>query len=273
MGETSLIEWNDNNKYQLINCKVNFITENHAQIQLYNLSPYLGMIYDTIENIDAKIAYQYHNSGNVKPWSFSLLKMHNYKKANERGFYYIKKGTRGFWVFNTIDLKIFEVLLETFKQELLLHFNQLKMKLISIDYGNKEIFQKNSFKTITTQLHSPTYFYRVKEKEYLPFTERTFLDFQLNKFKLLGLIKHFNIDLLLPFIRIIKKYTKKKYLSISIGEQTVRMYGNLGFITFKINGDDFTKELLWKLIHISQFTGIGTRSSMGFGHNSIIAIK
>lgn len=274
-SEIEPIKWSLNTNYQLIHSKINIVAENDAQIPLYNLSAYQGMIFNTIEDFDAQVSYRYHLNHNIKPWSFSLLKMKKYEKTDTRGVYSIKKGTHGYWILNTIDSKAFEAFLKTHKRDTHLNLNSLKLKIKSIEYENKtyQSFPEKEFKTITIQLHTPTYFYRANTKEILPFTEETFLESQLRKLQSLNLITSFDVIRLRPFIRIIRDDTSNKYLSMTIGDQIFRGYGSIGYITFKLSGEINVKELLWELFHISQFTGIGTRSSMGFGHNSIISIK
>jgi CRISPR/Cas system endoribonuclease Cas6 (RAMP superfamily) len=48
------------------------------------------------------------------------------------------------------------------------------------------------------------------------------------------------------------------------------MFGKYGDFTVKVNGILEQKQNIWELFHLSQFVGIGTRGSMGFGHNTLL---
>ncbi len=233
------------------------------------------MIYNVLERVTPQLADYFHNNNEVKPWSYSLLNLNKYEKVKRKGFYKVNKDTQGYWILNTTKQELFEVFLEFEKLGFMFDFYGLELKITSIEYHNKTYREiPKNFNTITLHLHSSTYFYRAKIKKRLDFTEKSFLEFQLRKFCSMKIISNFSIEKILPFIKIVKSELTEKGLSFTINNKSKidNIIGSNGYITFQISGDLEMKRNLFEIIRISEFTGIGTRTSLGFGHNSIVSI-
>lgn len=128
---------------------------------------------------------------------------------------------------------------------------------------------------VKVRFDTPTYFYRASMNLFESFNAETFLNFQCEKFKRLG-IMNLEPEQFYPYLESIYEDTHESwgYLTDSVKrDRVISLKGISGDIIFEIKGNRLIKELIWKILYISEYTGIGTRSSMGFGHNSIISVK
>nr|MDO8111925.1 CRISPR system precrRNA processing endoribonuclease RAMP protein Cas6 [Candidatus Sigynarchaeota archaeon] len=261
----------------LVHCKIDVIALNDATVELYTMTGCLGMMYALVEVSNPRLSKALHATSVVKPWSFSLLKMDTYQKTGEKGKYVVKKGTRGYWIVNTIDPGVRDATISLMNSGAKLHFNRLELGIEKIEHHDLSYagYPETGIDTITVQLHSPTFFYEAATKRMVPFTSRAYIDFQLRKLKDAGIVAGYSIDDIDPFIRVLRDDTTEKWLQVSSPGKPgiVSRKGKVGFVTFKLSGDDDARQIAWEIIHASQFTGIGSRTSMGFGHNSIKSFK
>jgi CRISPR-associated endoribonuclease Cas6 len=148
------------------------------------------------------------------------------------------------------------------------------IKNIEVEHGNLNKVPEN-INIIRIRLDSPTFFYNASKNELEEFNAENFLNYQCEKFKQLG-IMNLKPRQLYPYIWIINKKTSESWghLTHSSGENGVISYrGEVGNIVFKIVGSPPIRNLLGKILYLSEFTGIGTRTSMGFGHNTLLSIE
>ncbi len=260
-----------------LKCRIRFKTLNSAQVPLKNHSMLRGAIYNIIHQIDPVFAYAINKSTVVRPWSFSLLNFHNkVQKTEKQGFYSIEKGFKGFFTLKTIDSRIVNFLKEYIARGLVLHVGQLKIQLqdVDIEQGNFNNIPEN-IDTMTIRLETPTFFYNNKTKKQEKLSSEILLNYQCEKFKQLGII-NMEPEQLYPYLWILEEYTREQlgYLTSKIDKtKSIAFRGIVGNITFKIYGSSFERSLIWKLLYLSEFTGIGTRTSSGFGHNTLVSVK
>jgi CRISPR-associated endoribonuclease Cas6 len=274
--DRKLIEWSEK-PYKCIRCKFELEAINDTNIHLYNLSIPHAMLYYIIEEIDYKLSYTLHQNKNIKPWSFSyLLPQDKYKKVSSDGYYFIPKGTTCLWFLNTLSPKVANAFISAQKRSLPLCFGNLQLKMNKMKIEDNSYYtppEDQSFKFIDVKLHTPTYFYLKKENKLLEFEMEHLISFQLNKLKYLRIVNTFDEKELKPRIRIFRDYTQTKSCVISsYGKQsgTKNMFGQYGKFTAKINGSEEDKRNIWEVFHLSQFLGIGSKGSMGFGHNTLL---
>jgi CRISPR-associated endoribonuclease Cas6 len=271
------IEWSEK-PYKCIRCIFELEAQNDANIQLYNLSIPHGMLYYIIEEVDYKLAYTLHQDNNVKPWSFSrLLPQEEYKKVSNDGRYFISKGTSCLWFLNTMSPKVANAFISAQKRSLPLQFGDLRTEIKQLeleDHTYEAPPEEEPFKFIDVKLHTPTYFYSAEENKILDFSIDKLMSFQLNKLKRLGIVSDFNENELKPMVRMYRDYTDTKSCVItSFGKEDNKskdMFGRYGKFTVKVNGPDDKRRDIWEVFHLSQFLGIGSRGSMGFGHNTLL---
>lgn len=260
-----------------VNCKLILITQNDADIPLTNHSKVQGTFYNLLSQVNPKIMYQYHKSTLVKPWSFSYLRFYfKQPRSEKRGFTHIRRGQRGYINIKTIDSDIHELIKKYVNERESLEIGSLKLIIerVEFEHGNLNKVPQ-SIDTITVKLETPTFFYNARKRTLDKFTAETFLNYQCEKFKQLGIV-NLEAEELYPYLRIVQDYTQKRrgYISNMIDKnKVISLEGQVGNITFKIVGNSFERTLMWKLVYLSEFTGIGIRTSLGFGYNSIISIK
>jgi len=233
-----LIIWKEN--ISLIKLVINFTTTNTADIPIFNGYVYHAMIYNMIENIDPKLAYKLHKSKQIKPWSFSFFNLESFHKSKKRkGYFTIPSNTKGKWILCTTSKELANVL----KKSTSMNLKKLNMKIFIKEYDYTYNLPPSFFEYITIKLHTPTVFYRHSEKKYLKLNEQNILEWTLYKMKHLGFIDEFDINKLLPYFRILRNDTRKHGSHIKLGNnKEIRIDGDIGFITFKINGNDEIKE-------------------------------
>lgn len=268
---TKDLEWNEKSRF--FRCILHLSAKNKAEIPLYNASAIQGMVYNTVENAYPKLAYMLHHQRGARPWSFSMLTSKKALKKSTRGYFSVVEGDSFLFFLNTTS----EHVALSFKQAKLLHLNQLELEVQTIEIKDYTYFTypEKEVKTVTIRLDTPTFFFDSRKKEFLEFTVETFLSYQLHKFFSLGLItEEYSADSLYPLLRLLRDDTSDGYLSLSRNNDkgVIDYHGKKGQLTFKLNGTEEEKALLWDLLFISQITGIGSRTSLGFGHNSIIKI-
>ncbi|MHA1342107.1 MAG: CRISPR system precrRNA processing endoribonuclease RAMP protein Cas6 [Promethearchaeota archaeon] len=264
------ILWDQN--HPLLHFTFYYKAINRAEIPIFKADRYNAMIYTIIEDYNPKMAYQFHNMKKPKGWSFPPFKFESYRKSQTKGFYIVEKDTKFTWNFNTINPNIAKALISSKS----IQFGKLKANLIKASISEKTYdFPPENFSKITIKIHSPVIFYRPTTKKYYEINEENILKWQLEKLKQLQFIKDYLMEELRPYIRIIKKDLTPFGLSYQLQDlgRIIRIEGQIGYITFKISGLKIIKENLWNIIHISQFIGLGSKTSMGFGHFSIISIK
>ena len=260
-----------------IKCKINFITLNEAEVPLRNHTMMLGAIYDMFTQVYRGFSRRYHSFKDVKPWSFSLLKFdQNFDLSEKSGFYKIKRGIEGYFYIKTVDPEIYKLIKRFTSKKILFQLGKLTLNIenANIKVGNLKKIPKY-INMVKIRFDTPTYFYRASMNLYESFNAETFLNFQCEKFKRLG-IMHLQPEQLYPYVESIYEDTHESwgYLTdIVQRDRVISLKGISGDIIFEINGNRSIKELIWKILYISEYTGIGTRSSMGFGHNSIISVK
>ncbi|MBN1800551.1 MAG: CRISPR system precrRNA processing endoribonuclease RAMP protein Cas6 [Candidatus Lokiarchaeota archaeon] len=264
--------------FEPVKCKIDFIALNSARIPLKNHSMMLGAIYGLFAQIDPVFTYKHHKSTVVKPWSFSLLKFYNkpWSEAEVRNdFIQVDEGTRGYFFIKSIRSDLDEMIKEFSLKGKIFHVGNLKMLITKIETHWSD-FNKNypNIDTIALKLEAPTFFYDARECKLDPFTIETFFNYQCEKFKQLNL---FEIDpeLLYPYAWILKKELKQSWGAVTNWndpKESLIFNGWVGTVKFKIVGNILERTTLWKLFYLSEFTGIGTRTSMGFGHNSFAFI-
>ncbi len=260
-----------------VKAKLILITQNEANIPLTNHSKVQGTFYNLLSQINPKLTYQYHISTRVKPWSFSYLRFYSKQlKSEKKGFTHIKEGQRGYIEIKTIDSDIYMLLKIYANEKETLQIGDLNLIIerAEFEHGNLKKAPQ-TLDTITVRLETPTFFYNARKKTFDRFTGETFLNYQCEKFKQLGVV-NLEAEELYPYLRIVQDYTQNRlgYISsMADKNKVIPLNGQVGIITFKIVGNEFERNLMWKLIYLSEFTGIGVRTSLGFGYNSIISIK
>ncbi len=256
-----------------VNCKLNFITNNAAEVPLRNHSMLQGAIFGLLAQVDPVYSYKLHKSSAVKPWSFSLLKFYEKpEKSDRNGYSLIKSGQHGYFFLKSIDPKIRRILMQFSTRDKLLHIGKLgvfieKINLFLGDY--KRI--PADIDTISIRLDTPTFFYDNRTKKIENLSSEIFLKYQCEKFKQLGIM---NIDpeQLYPYLWILNDNTKESwgYITNLLNKnEPLSFKGLVGEIKFKVVGNLSEKSIIWKILYLSEFSGIGTRTSMGFGHNTL----
>ena len=128
--------------------------------------------------------------------------------------------------------------------------------------------------TVTIRLETPTFFYNALKKHLEHFSIETFLNFQCEKFKRLGIV---NLDPteLYPYLILVQDYSREStgYVTNKDNKSEIIPFkGRVGNVTFKIGGNPLEKSIMWKILYLSEYTGIGSRTTRGFGHNFIMSV-
>ena len=263
--------------FSLAKYRINFECINTASVLLSNHSMISGAIYNMIAQINPIFSYKLHKTTTVKPWSYSLLKfVEKPLKTEKKGFSLIKRGMQGFFFLKTIDTRVSDCLLKYAEDIDSMTIGKLKLKIqqILIEEGRMDN-SPDAINTVTIRLETPTFFYNSSTKKQESFTGEVFLSSQCDKINQLGIMS-LNSEELFPYLWVLSDNTQESwgYLTDRNSKRNaIPFKGRVGYITFKIVGSSFVRDLIWKLIYLSEFTGIGTRTSVGFGHNSITTIK
>lgn len=260
----------------LIKCKFLVSAKNDAQIPLKNHSKIYGVIYNLLFEMDPQLSRKIHLSTDVRPWTYSYLRFERKQPKSERkGFINVKNGEKGFFFIKTIDPVIGS----------LIRNYALKHKYFKIDTLNVFIEEFNIhignlndspefLNIVTIRLETPTFFYNAYEKKIENLSVETFLNFQCEKFKRLGIV-NLEPTQLYPYLILVQDYTRKAtgYITNKNNKSEVISFkGRVGNITFKIGGNSLEKSIMWKILYLSEYTGIGSRTTRGFGHNFILSV-
>lgn len=272
----------DNNRIKmrtnitLLKCKFSVVAKNDAQIPLRNHSKIYGAIYNLLFEMDPQFSRKIHLSTTVRPWTYSYLTFERKQPKSEiKGFVKVKKGERGHFFIKTIDPEIGRLIRSYTVQNKLFKIDALNVIIerLNIHEGNlNEI--PDPLNTVTVRLETPTFFYYAQEKRLENFTIEAFLNFQCEKFKQLGIVS-LEPTQLYPYLIIVQDYTREStgYLTNKENKSEVISYkGRIGNITFKIGGNLLEKSIMWKILYLSEYTGIGSRTTRGFGHNFILSV-
>ncbi len=259
--------------FQPVKIKFNFIARNDATIPLYNHSMLLGAIYELFAQVDPVFSYKQHKSTLVKPWSFSLLKFYEQtEKTNYEGYYRVNKGNKGYFFVKSINPYIKTLIQRFGEMEKIFHIGKLEaiVEKSQVETNNLHDVPDN-LDTVVIRLETPTFFYNSRTKTEDSLSSETLLNYQSEKFKQLGIID-VDPEQLYPYFWFLNDYTEDSwgYITSNVDKSKVISFkGKVGRIKFKIVGTSFERAVIWKLLSLSEFTGIGTRTSMGFGHNSL----
>lgn len=260
-----LPEWTAS-KIPLYRIRCHVIAENTAEVPIFRTFPLISMLYNIVEDENAVRADELHNQNAIKPWSFAPIIFEKYQKTEIKGVYRIDAATKGVFNIVTTDPIIKDALIHAPT----LHFNKLTMKTERVQVSDDSYgVPPESFSTITIRLHSPT-FWIVNKHQYRDITAERFLTAQLYKLKALGYVTTFDASALVPYIRLLRDDTTEHSMHI---DDRIWYKGKMGHVTFKISGNDDIKAVLYDICHISQYIGIGSRTSSGFGHNTIYSVK
>ena len=262
----------------LIKCKIDFITKNRAIIPLNNLSMVQGGLYYIIAQTDHDISDMYHLSRSVKPWSFSFLKFIKPPiEAKKSGFSIIDQGVKGYFFLKMTEPQLYKILIDFAANRKILRINDYELMLsidkVQTDFGSINTIPDN-INEITVRLETPVFFYKHALNLHEELSSKTLLNYQCDKLKQLG-IMNLEAESLVPYLEINYDDTKEGwgYLKKKKTNESIGYRGVVGTICFKIKGSQLERELIWTILYISEYTGIGTRTSMGFGHNTIISVK
>lgn len=271
------MESNTNYSQEIISpskCKFSFKADNTAVVPLKNHRVFQGAIYTLLAQADPPYMYAHKKSSKVKPWSFSLMRFREKPEMAERvGFHVIKEGMRGYFYLKSIDPKIRDILKAFSERRDSLYIGKLKIKFHEINVVAEPLCDiEPELDTVTIRLETPTLFYDSYNNNIEEFTIETFFNHQCEKFKHLGIV---NIDpeQLYPYMWIIENNTRESRGYITNEKDpscSIALRGVIGDIKFKIVGNPLEKSIIWKILFLSQFTGIGVRTSMGFGYNNLL---
>jgi len=288
-----------------VKCHITVVAKNDGSIPLRNHTTMLGAIYMLFAKTNAPFSYAHHKSSNVKPWSFSLLKFYETPDpAIRKGFSKIEKGMRGYFFLKTIDFEAYNILMKFSVEgkEFKVGDVLFDIESIEVEKGNVDYLPED-FEKIRIRLDSPTFFYNASENELKPFTIENFLRYQCRKFRALGII-NLEPERLFPYAWIKAQdthvswghitppnhnisYNSDKKISALMDHDdeeevnynaeekkwVISFRGIVGEVSFMVLGKPAIKKILGKIFYLSEFTGIGTRTSMGFGHNTFLSIN
>ncbi|MHA1509909.1 MAG: hypothetical protein ACTSO6_14545, partial [Promethearchaeota archaeon] len=224
----------------LIKCKFLVNAQNNAQIPLRNHSKIYGAIYNLLFEMDPHLSRKIHLSTDVRPWTYSYLKFERKQpKSEKKGFFNIKKGEKGFFFIKTIDPEIGSLIKSYALKNKRFRIDALNVFIegLNVSIGNLHEIPE-PLNTVTIRLETPTFFYNALEKHLEHFSIETFLNFQCEKFKRLGIV---NLDPteLYPYLILVQDYTREStgYVTNKDNKsEIVPFKGRVGNITFKIGG-------------------------------------
>lgn len=263
----------------LAHCKIDLVAIKDATVDLFNASAHSGSFYGLIESTDPKLAKTMHKSTIVKPWSFSTILFPAGAKRDGDGYHHVRAGSKGFWIMNTTSTAVRNAIVAVATQGKRIHLGRAEIAVQRVAVDDRTFTgypgEEKDIDTITVKIHSPAFWYNATTKKFEQFSARVFLEHQLRKMNDLGIVTRRENDMndIEPYFRVLRDDTSRKSMSITVDGKTRLIHGIAGHITFKLSGDGETKQMVWEILHASQFTGIGTRTSMGFGHCSITSIK
>jgi len=260
----------------LIKCKFIVNAQNNAQIPLRNHSKIYGAIYNLLFEMNPLLSREIHLSTDVRPWTYSYLKFERKQsKSEKKGFFNVKKGEKGFFFIKTIDPEIGSLIKSYALKNKHFRIDALNVFIegLNVSIGNLQEIPE-PLNTVTIRLDTPTFFYNALENHLENFSVESFLNFQCEKFKRLGIV---NLDPteLYPYLILIQDYTHEStgYVTNKDNKNEIIPFkGRVGNITFKIGGNPLEKSIMWKILYLSEYTGIGSRTTRGFGHNFIMSV-
>ena len=122
------------------------------------------------------------------------------------------------------------------------------------------------------QFHSPTLFRKHDDDNITTwFDVEKFMRFQHDAVTRNGWMDEppCPVDKLVKSIQVIQNNTRSSWMELRRASKNIRIDGFSGKVEIRVKGDINTKDWITRCIALSQCIGVGSRTSMGFGHCSV----
>lgn len=242
--------------------------KNHTLIQ--------GAIYTLFSEIDPTFSYIMHQNRNINPFSFSLLRFKKHQpKGSKKGFISVSAGDMATMHVKTLHPDVTRCIMQFSFQGKTMHVGKGVGKIIIV---NPENFSWDDvplkYDTICMNLHSTTYI-RLRDKERGDYNVDLNMEYIISNIcdrvhRITG--ECIDASDLFPYIIPLKHHTNIKdsiAYKTNFEDPRARPYvytGKKGYMTFKITG---MHDVVGRLFKFSEFTGVGSNTSCGFGHCSV----
>ena len=264
-------------KIRSLKCKVSLKFNESFELPDRNHTIAKGIVYNLLSSIDQKFSYELHSTPNINPYSFSLLKFHRRMPKGERkGHIKINRGELATIYINTIHPSVSKCLLQSGIQKKAIKCGTGTVNIEKIDVKIGEIKDvPDIYEKIRVKLHTPMFLkkYNALDKKYdrIPITVENIIG---NMCDALYRIRGVCIDPneLYPYIRLLNHHSKL-YDSIGYKRNPEDPFGKpyiykgkVGTLVFKITANH---KIIGKLFNFTEYMGIGSDTSSGFGHCSV----
>jgi CRISPR-associated endoribonuclease Cas6 len=259
----------------LLTTVVRFIVKNDGAIQPRNVGSMHGAMLRFIEHSDPSLSKSLHEKGRRKPWSFSKPFFDVVKRngINDARFLLVSGGTTGRFHVNTFDTTVHSAFTRAAMGKMSLRIGKLRCDVISVDSKKVQIVPPDPVMVFMT-FHSPTLFREHDDGSVTSwFDVEKLVRFQHDAVTRNGLMEEppVPVEDLVKMVAVERNDTRSSWSKLHRGGIDIRVNGFTGKVTLRLQGNDDGKRWLARALVASQCTGIGSRTSLGFGHCSVIA--
>nr|MDO8115102.1 CRISPR system precrRNA processing endoribonuclease RAMP protein Cas6 [Candidatus Sigynarchaeota archaeon] len=240
--------------------------DNHSDVH--------GMILSFMKAHDEGISAKMHEHGTRKPWSFSRIFFDIATPVPESRWFHVREGIGGQFFINTTSEDVYTALVSGLSRHIQSRLNDIALELMDIDCETTDLATVTPVPAITMVFHTPTFF-----REYADAQITTEFDLgKLIRFQCLALTRaemaFIDPDRLLKNVTVGSKLLKPATGMLHEKDKNIVWPGFVGEIELCCTATDpaIIKDFVTMAIG-SQFIGVGSRTSIGFGHVTVKSLN
>lgn len=235
-----------------------------------NQSDVHGMILAIIQAHDPNISASMHQHGMRKPWSFSRCFFDGGTPVPDSPWVHVREGTSGRFFINTTSLDVYEAIAATSMGRRQTRLNDIAIDITDIDCTRTEFSALVPARDIQIMFHTPTFFRERDDKHVTTYLDLAkLISFQCDAVAKTGL-PVVGPARLSGRVAILSQATNLSNGILHEQGKNIVWPGFVGKAVIRCKVDDqATRKEFTTVMVASQFTGIGSRTSAGFGHVSV----
>nr|MDO8087947.1 CRISPR system precrRNA processing endoribonuclease RAMP protein Cas6 [Candidatus Sigynarchaeum springense] len=235
-----------------------------------NQSDVHGMILAMLRAHDPVISESLHQHGMRKPWSFSRAFFDGGKLVPDSPWVHVREGTAGRFYINTMSLDVYEAIAATSMGHRQARLNDIVLGITDIDCTRTDFASLLPTRDLQITFHTPTFFRERDDRHVTTYLDLSkLISFQCDAVAKTGLISA-EPKRLYGNIAILSQSTALSNGMLHEQGKNIVWPGFVGKAVLRCTSDDRALlEEFTALMLASQFTGVGSRTSAGFGHASV----
>jgi CRISPR-associated endoribonuclease Cas6 len=266
-----ITEMKNGKQEQLLKCLVKFVVKNDGVIPSRNAGAVHGAIMDLVKKSNPALSRKLHGKRRRKPWSFSKPFFNRCKHVGAGRFLLVTSGTTGYFHVNTLDRNVHGAFMQSIITGKAFRIGELKCDILSVDSKEIDRVPDNPAR-IDIQFHSPALFRDHDDDTSTAwFDPEKLVRFQHDAVTRNALMEEppVPVDELVNLVLVERSEIRSSWAKLHRGGIDIRVNGFTGTVTLRLRGNINARKWLARMFTVSQCTGIGSRTSLGFGHCSV----